>query len=48
MIQVRAGASDERAKMLLNMCFPCGLDAAIRAGNGKVVALRITERAEET
>lgn len=48
MIQVRTGASADRAKMFLNMCFPYGLDLAIKHGDGKVVALRITERAEET
>ncbi len=26
------------------MCFPYGLDAAIRHGDGHIVALRITER----
>jgi hypothetical protein len=34
--------------MLLSMCFPYGLDAAIKSGDGNVVALRITERQEDS
>jgi hypothetical protein len=47
MIQIRTGSEPPRARMLLNMCFPYGLDAAISKGDGQVVALRITERKEE-
>jgi hypothetical protein len=50
MIQVRAGndpKDPKRALMLLSMCFPYGLDAAIKDGDGNVIALRITERQEE-
>lgn len=32
--------------MLLDMCFPYGLQAAIERGRGQMLALRITERAE--
>ena len=47
MIQVRTGtdpSDPRRALMFLNMCFPYGLDAAIKHGDGSLVALRITER----
>ena len=50
MIQVRTGNDPKdrkRALMFLNMCFPYGLDVAIKSGDGTVVALRITERQEE-
>jgi len=43
MIQVRTGADPERAMMFLRMCFPYGLRAAIDHGDGRVVAMRITE-----
>ena len=48
MVQIRAGTDPSRAMMFLNMCFACGIQAAVAAGQGKVLALRITERAEET
>jgi hypothetical protein len=48
MIQVRTGASADRAMMFLDMCFPYGLKLAVEKKTGRVVALRITERAEET
>jgi hypothetical protein len=47
MIQVRTGwdpSNPKRSMMFLNMCFPYGLDAAIEKGDGKIVALRITEQ----
>jgi hypothetical protein len=47
MIQIRTGndpADPRRALLFLNMCFPYGLDAAVKAGEGDVVAMRITER----
>jgi hypothetical protein len=47
MIQVRTGASADRAMMFLDMCFPYGLEAALEKKTGWVVALRITERVEE-
>jgi len=43
MIHVRTGADPARAKSFLSMCFTYGLDAAVKAGDGKVVALRIIE-----
>jgi hypothetical protein len=43
MIQVRSGSEPGRALMFLSMCFPYGLDSAIRRGDGRLVALRITE-----
>jgi hypothetical protein len=43
MIQIRTGTSPDRAMMLLRMCFPYGIESAIQHGEGKVVALRITE-----
>jgi hypothetical protein len=46
MIQVRTGNDPSRALMLLDMCFPYGLAAAVKRGDGEVVALRITERSE--
>lgn len=45
-IQVRADANPsdpKQALMFLSMCFSHGLDAAIKQGHGRVVALRITE-----
>lgn len=51
MIQVRTGndpKDPKRALMLLDMCFAYGLDAAIKRGDGNVVAMRITERQEDT
>jgi hypothetical protein len=48
MIYVRAGNDPKRALMLLSMCFPYGLDAAVAQGDGNVVALRITERQEDS
>jgi hypothetical protein len=50
MIQVRGGnnpANLRRALMYLSMCFPYGLDAAIKHGDGDIIGLRITERAEQ-
>ncbi len=50
MIQVRTGndpKDPKRALMFLNMCFPYGLDIAIKNGDGDVVAMRITERQED-
>ena len=52
MIQRRCGLVShdqrpERALMLLSMCFPYGLEAAVKHGEGSVVALRIEERADE-
>lgn len=44
MIQIRTGT--ENPMMFLSMCMPYGLQAEIDAGTGKVVALKITERAE--
>jgi hypothetical protein len=44
MVQVRTGKTPGRAMMFLDMCFPYGLKAAIEKGDGKVLALRITER----
>lgn len=49
MIQVRTGNDPKdprRALMFLDMCFPYGLAAAVKRGDGEVVALRITERSE--
>ena len=49
MIQVRTGndlKDPRRALSFLSMCFPYGLDAAVKHGDGAVVALRITERSE--
>jgi hypothetical protein len=49
MIQVRTGNDPKdprRALSFLDMCFPYGLDAAVKHGDGAVVALRITERSE--
>ena len=49
MIQIRTGndpADPKRALMFLDMCFTYGLDAAIKSGDGDVVALRITESQE--
>lgn len=48
MIQVRTGndpADPKRARMLLDMCFAYGIDADIERGEGRMVALRITEGA---
>ena len=50
MIHIRTGndpKDPKRALMFLNMCFTYGLDAAIKSGDGNVVALRITERQED-
>lgn len=50
MIQVRTGNDPKnptRALMFLSMCFPYGLDTAVKRGDGNIVALRITERQEE-
>lgn len=44
MIQVRSGATPDRAMMLLEMCFPYGLHIEIEREEGAVLALRITER----
>ena len=48
MIQVRTGSEPARARMFLDMCFPYGVDAAVKRGDGNVVALRITERPEDS
>ena len=51
LIQIRAGTDPtdpKRAMMLLSMCFAYGLDAEIRAGEGDVIALHITERQEDS
>lgn len=51
LIQVRTGADPKdpkRALMFLSMCFSYGLDAAVERGDGNIVALRITERQEES
>jgi hypothetical protein len=47
MVQIRTGDSPKRAMMFLNMCFAYGVKAAIDRGEGKILALRITERNEE-
>ena len=50
MIQVRTGndpTNPKRARMFLDMCFPYGVEASIKSGEGNIVALRITERLEE-
>jgi hypothetical protein len=50
MIQIRTGEDPKkpkRALMFLDMCFPYGLDAAIKSGEGDVMALRITEQPED-
>jgi hypothetical protein len=50
MIQVRTGndsKNPKRALMFLNMCFPYGIDAEIKSGDGNVVALRIAEQPED-
>ena len=44
MIQIRTGSSPKRAMMFLSMCFPYGVNSAVKAGEGRVVGLRITER----
>ncbi len=49
MVQRRAHASpgiQRSAWMLLDMCFPYGVKAEVDAGRGKILALRITERAD--
>ena len=49
MIQVRTGSDPKNPKcalMFLDMCFTYGLAAALAAGAGSVVALRISERTE--
>ena len=51
MIQARTGndpKDPKRALMYLDMCFTYGLDAALKSGDGNVVAMRITERQENT
>jgi hypothetical protein len=51
MIQVRTGndpKDPKRALMFLSMCFPYGLDAETEKGDGRVVAMRITERQEDS
>ena len=51
MVQLRAGSdptNPARALMLLDMCFAYGVQSAIADGRGKVLALRITERAESS
>jgi hypothetical protein len=51
MIQVRTGndpTNPKRARMLLDMCFPHGVDATVARGDGAMVALRITEQPETT
>ncbi len=51
MIQRRCSPKDSepaRAWMLLDMCFPYGIGAAIRRGEGKMVSLRITRRPDPT
>ena len=50
MIQVRTGddpKDPKRALMFLDMCFPYGVAAAVKSGDGNIVALRITERQED-
>ena len=50
MIQVRTGndpTNPKRARMFLDMCFPYGVDAAVKSGDGSIVAMRITERQED-
>jgi hypothetical protein len=52
MIQVRCGLipSDprpDRALMLLDMCFAYGVKSAVEHGDGKILALRITQRPAE-
>ena len=44
MIYTRTGDDPKRAMMFLEMCFPGGLDVALKSGEGNVVALRITVR----
>jgi len=49
MIQIRTGndpKDPKRGLMFLDMCFPYGLEAMIKNGDGNVIALRITERQE--
>lgn len=51
MIHMRAGTDPKdprRSMMLLAMCFPYGLDAAIEKGDGNVLALRIAEQPERS
>lgn len=46
--RVPSGADEPRkALMLLDLCFPCGLDSAIKQGAGEIVALRVKERQDE-
>jgi hypothetical protein len=44
MIQIRAG--EKHPMGLLAMCFPYGLEAQIESGEGRVIALRVTEQPE--
>ena len=48
MIQVRTGSDPKRARMFLDMCFPYGVDASVERGDGNIVAMRITERQEDS
>ena len=51
MIQVRTGndpKDPKRALMFLDMCFPYGIDAEVKSGDGSIVAMRITERQEDS
>lgn len=41
MIQIRATSHHPMA--LLDMCFPGGIEAEVKAGRGRVIALRVTE-----
>lgn len=48
MVQLRANSDPtcpKRALMLLDICFAYGVQAAVDKGEGKILALRITERA---
>lgn len=49
-VQLRASSDPSdpsRALMLLNVCFPAGIETEIQNGAGKLLALRITERPAE-
>lgn len=48
MIQIRTGSDPRRAMMFLSMCFPYGLNDAVKRSDGNVIALRITECQEQT
>jgi hypothetical protein len=43
MIYPRATSERNKPWMLLDMCFPYGIEAAIKRGEGQMLALRITE-----